>query len=110
MNAHDLLNTIPAERSYGFAPNRSRHAVDFFCDAPEARGVFITGDFNHWQAHDIPMHRAAHGRWMAHLELLDGHRRYLFLVDGKPTLDRRANGKVRQRSPWYDAASMIAVS
>jgi 1,4-alpha-glucan branching enzyme len=87
-----------------------RHAVDFFCNAPRAENVFVTGDFNKWRADTTPMQRGPDGCWVAHLELPHGHHCYLFLLDGQPMLDPNANGRVWQRNPWLDAASLVAVS
>lgn len=56
------------------------------------------------------MQRMPDGCWTARLELRHGSYRYLFLVDGKPALDPRAQGIVREPNAWYEAASLIAVS
>jgi hypothetical protein len=50
------------------------------------------------------------GRWVIRLDLPHGHYRYLFLVDGKPRLDPRAHGTVRESNEWHDALSLIEVS
>lgn len=110
MNAHNPFHSNAPGRAYGYAASRTRHAVNFFCDAPSASKVSIAGDFNEWNADSLPMQRTPDGRWTARLDLVHGHHRYLFLVDGKPMLDPRASGKVRQSNPFHDAASLVAVS
>jgi hypothetical protein len=59
------------------------HPVNFFCHAPN-------------------------GRWLASLELPRGHHRYLFLVDGEPTLDPHSYGTVRSEN--NEKFSLLAVS
>jgi 1,4-alpha-glucan branching enzyme len=91
-----------------YSASRTRHHVDFFCDAPRAKSVFLTGDFNEWEPRATPMQRMPDGRWMVSLELHHGHHEYLFLVDGKPKLDRRATGTARNER--FGRVSLIAVS
>ena len=91
-----------------YSAGRTRHRVDFFCDAPSARTVQLVGDFNDWQAGATPMRKMPDGRWMASLELHHGHHQYLFLVDGRPQLDPGASGVARD--DHNEAVSLIAVS
>jgi hypothetical protein len=56
------------------------------------------------------MQKMPDGCWKARLELRHGSYRYLFLVDGKPVLDPRAQGVVRKPNEQYEAASLIMVS
>ena len=91
-----------------FSAKRTRHHVDFFCDAPEARSVGLVGDFNGWDLAATPMHREPDGRWMASLELEHGHHQYLFVVDGQPMLDPRANGLAHNNC--NERVSLVAVS
>jgi len=103
----------------GISPNKSlprhsakrlMHAVNLFCDAPQAKGVSVVGSFNDWQPEAAPMKKMPDGRWMIHLELHHGHHRYLFLADGHPMLDPRAQCAVRDSNRWGEKASVIAVS
>lgn len=94
-----------------YAARRSEHSVAFFlCSAPQAKSVSLIGDFNNWQPAAQPMQRMPDGCWTTRLELRHGSYRYLFLVDGKPALDPRAHGIVREANQWHEAASLIAVS
>jgi 1,4-alpha-glucan branching enzyme len=72
---------------------RTRHHVDFFCHAPNARRVSLIADFNGWNPESNPMLRTLDGYWRISLELPHGHHQYLYLVDGKPVLDPDAAGK-----------------
>lgn len=98
----------PTSPLRGPTGRRPLHLVDFFCRAPEAKGVSLIGDFNGWQPTAHPMTRMPDGGWTIRLELPHGHHQYLFLVDGKPTLDPNAMGKVRNEH--NDTVSLIAIS
>ena len=94
-----------------YSARRPKHSVVFFlCSAPQAQSVSLIGDFNDWQPAAHPMQRMPDGCWTARLELRHGSYRYLFLVDGKPVLDPRAQGNVRKPNDQYEAASLLAVS
>jgi len=82
--------------------------VNFFCIAPEAQEVAIIGDFNNWESGKHLMNRQIDGSWSAQIDLHHGHHRYQFVIDGKPTLDPRANGVVRNEA--NERVSLIAVS
>ena len=91
-----------------YSARRTRHQVDFFCDAPEAQNVQLVGDFNGWDLAATPMQRMPDGRWMATLELHHGHHQYLFMVDGTPRLDPKASGITR--NDRNERVSLVAVS
>ncbi|MAD23754.1 MAG: glycoside hydrolase family 13 [Verrucomicrobiales bacterium] len=82
--------------------------VNFLCIAPEAQEVCIIGDFNDWKPDSNPMKRQIDGAWSTQIDLHHGHHRYQFLIDGKATLDPRANGVVRNEA--NERVSLIAVS
>jgi 1,4-alpha-glucan branching enzyme len=98
----------PAAPRGGPGERRPLHLVDFFCRAPEAKSVALIGDFNGWQPNGHPMRRLPDGGWTIRLELPHGHHQYLFLVDGKPTLDPNAMGKVHNERD--ETVSLIAIS
>jgi 1,4-alpha-glucan branching enzyme len=107
MNPGFFKPTPPASLR-GNAPPRTLHLVDFFCRAPQAKSVSLIGDFNEWQPAAHPMTRMPDGGWVIRMELPHGHHQYLFLVDGVPTLDPNAMGKVRNER--NDTVSLIAIS
>ena len=99
-------------RSY-FAPDRysarkMTKPVNFICAAPEAKQVFLLGDFNNWNPTAHPMNRQPDGAWLLQVPLNHGHHHYRFLVDGKPVLDPRAQGIARDQKG--EKVSLIAVS
>jgi len=79
-----------------------------FCNAPEAKSVTLCGDFNEWDPTATPMRRMPDNRWMVSMELNHGHHEYVFMVDGRPVLDPRANGTVPHER--YGRVSLVAVS
>ena len=98
----------PAGPRRGPGERRPLHLVDFFYHAPEAKSVALIGDFNGWQPNGHPMTRRPDGGWSIRVELPHGHHQYLFLVDGKPTLDPNAMGKVHNERD--ETVSLIAIS
>ena len=82
--------------------------INFYCNAPEAAAVFLAGDFNDWNPTAVPMEKQHDGTWFAQVQLNHGHHHYLFLVDGKPVLDPRAQGI--GRNELNEKVSLIAVS
>jgi len=102
---NDIMQYTPSEPGRYSARN-SHKPVTFFCAAPRARAVALTGDFNEWQP--FPMTRCVTGWWTAQVELCHGHHHYRFLVDGQPMLDPHATGIVRDERG--ERASLMAVS
>ena len=94
------------DRNERYSAHNSHKPVSFFCAAPSAKTVELAGDFNDWQP--LPMTRSVDGWWMAQVELCHGHHQYQFLVDGRPMLDPRATGIVRNER--NERVSLIAVS
>jgi 1,4-alpha-glucan branching enzyme len=50
--------------------------------APDAKSVFLAGDFNDWDTTDQPMKKNKNGVWKASLDLVSGIYQYRFFVDG----------------------------
>jgi WD40 repeat protein len=55
--------------------------------APEAKAVFVTGEFNHWSTTATPLQRGDDGRWSVNVSLPPGKHAYKFFVDGNWKLD-----------------------
>jgi 1,4-alpha-glucan branching enzyme len=92
----------------GYSAKNIIKPIPFVCQAPEARAVFVTGDFNDWDPASHPMKRMPDGAWRLEIPLSHGHHHYLFLVDGKAVLDPRAQGIARNEK--NEKVSLIAVS
>jgi 1,4-alpha-glucan branching enzyme len=91
-----------------YSAKKMAKPVNFFCLAPEATAVALVGDFNNWYANAQPMKRQPDGSWQTQILLNHGHHHYQFLVDGKPTLDPRAQGVARNQK--NERVSLLAVS
>lgn len=61
---------------------------------PEARQVFIVGDFNGWKIGPTPMRRTSTGHWTLCLELPVGEHRFRYWADGRWYTDFAAFGVV----------------
>ena len=82
--------------------------INFICVAPEAKHVSLVGDFNDWDTTAHPMKRQPDGGWLIQVPMNHGHHHYQFFVDGKPTLDPRAQGTARNE--MNEKVSLLAVS
>lgn len=91
-----------------FAYHKPLRAVNFICNAPQAKSVALVGDFNQWNPGANPMNQMPDRAWMLTLELKHGHHRYAFLVDGVLTLDPKAQGIAR--NDQGERVSLIPVS
>ena len=96
---------IPADR---YSAKKMAKPVNFVCWAPEAKHVFIAGDFNDWDPASHPMKHQPDGAWQISLTLTHGHHHYRFLVDGKAVLDPKAQGVARDYQG--EKVSLMAVS
>lgn len=56
--------------------------VTFQLRAPEARSVYLAGDFNNWQPNEIKL-KQRNGEWYIELPLKPGRYQYNFLINGK---------------------------
>ena len=91
-----------------FGPHKSMRAMNFACNAPQAKAVSLVGDFNGWNPAMHRMKQMPDGAWQATVELKHGHHRYAFLVDDVLTLDPRAQGITR--NDQGERVSLIPVS
>lgn len=66
-------------------------SVEFRHKAPKARSVELVGDFNAWKPGLLRMIRGGDGVWTISIPVLAGRHKYLFLVDGEPKVDERAD-------------------
>ena len=92
------------------APSGPSHAeaINFICIAPEAKEVFLVGDFNNWQPAGHPMKRNVDGSWHLSVSLGHGGHHYQFLIDGQRKNDPRAQGLARNAAG--EKVSMLMVS
>jgi chromosome partitioning protein len=82
--------------------------VVFTIAAPEAKDVFVAGDFNGWKTDDASRMEPNNGAWQKRFSLKAGKYRYRFVVDGRWT-DDPANG-LRETNPYGESDSLIEIS
>jgi 1,4-alpha-glucan branching enzyme len=68
--------------------------VRFNLYAPEAERVFLVGDFNGWDVHNLPMRKDHKGTWGTSFALPPGRYEYRFWVDGVWLDDPKADERV----------------
>jgi 1,4-alpha-glucan branching enzyme len=102
------IRSGPSSRFPDYSARQNHHHIDFHFHAPDAKQVFLAGDFNRWQPTACLMQRMPDGGWLAGVELSQGYHQYLFLVDGQPMLDPNSSGTVR--NDHNERVSLIAVS
>jgi len=91
-----------------YSAKKMAKPINFICSALKARKVSLVGDFNEWNPSVHPMKRQPDGAWMVQVPLHHGHHHYLFLIDGVPALDPRAQGTARNER--NEKVSLLAVS
>jgi 1,4-alpha-glucan branching enzyme len=91
-----------------YSAKKMSKPVHFYCEAPEAKQVAIVGDFNNWDPLVHPMQQMPDRVWRIEVTIHHGHHQYAFMVDGKLTLDPRAQGISRNEK--NERVSLIAVS
>jgi 1,4-alpha-glucan branching enzyme len=55
--------------------------VEFTFRAPEAKEVFLTGEFNGWDYQSLPMKKSKGGVWKTKIKLAPGRHEYKFFAD-----------------------------
>src|SRR5437764_9724464 len=91
-----------------YSAKKMAKPVNFTCQAANAKRVSLIGDFNDWHPDATLMKRQPDGAWTVQIQMSHGHHHYQFLVDGKPTLDPRAQGVARNEK--NEKVSLLAVS
>lgn len=57
--------------------------IKFHYYAPEAREIYLSGDFNQWDPGLTPMKKGKNGVWKAKIKLPPGRYEYKFFRDGQ---------------------------
>ena len=82
--------------------------VTFICELkPDAKEVFLAGDFNQWDAQSMRMSRAKDDSFRISRRLPPGRYRYKFIVDGVWRHDLDAPHEARDQ--YGDLTSAFAV-
>lgn len=103
--------TLPqATRIPSIAPQTepAERETAFHLSAPQAKEVYIVGDFNHWKINDASrLSRASDGLWEKRIALSPGKYRYKFVVDGEWILD--SDNQEKEQNPFgtYDSVKKL---
>lgn len=60
-----------------------KHKVQFKYYAPDAKEVYLIGDFNKWNPIKKPMKKNEKGEWLTRAILPEGEHQYKYMVDGR---------------------------
>ena len=81
--------------------------VVFSVFAPEAKEVYVAGEFNGWKRDDTTRMQAKNGTWFKRVNLGTGRHHYRFIIDGKWTEDPR--NTLKETNPYGEMDSLIEV-
>jgi 1,4-alpha-glucan branching enzyme len=65
------------------ARTKTKKETEFKIFAPEAKIVYVAGDFNRWDAQSLPLKKTKKGVWKVKVSLKPGKYQYKFFVDGQ---------------------------
>lgn len=82
--------------------------VVFSVAAPNAKEVFVVGDFNNWQLDNAGCMEMTEGLWSKRMKLPAGRYHYRFVIDGVWTED--ANNPCKETNPYGSVDSLIDIS
>ncbi len=121
-----VYNRIPVEKFDGKSPGAEDYRslalevakdesafynyaeADFTVNAPQAKEVYIVGEFNGWRMDDNSrLSRREDGRWMKRFSLMPGRYRYKFVVDGQWLLD--SNNSNKEVNPFGSFDSILKI-
>ncbi|MBI5210732.1 MAG: hypothetical protein HY927_12240 [Elusimicrobia bacterium] len=105
MVSFQFQSPLDRDRPAGEEPRLS--FVEFRLAAPKAKAVLLAGDFTRWEDGGMPMHKRSGGIWELLVPLPAGRYRYLFLVDGAPTLDPK-NPEIQPRGGRPASAKTVS--
>jgi chromosome partitioning protein len=81
--------------------------VAFTLAAPEAKEVYVTGDFNDWKLDENSRMSVANGTWKKKINIASGRHRYRFVIDGK-WIDDPTNPD-KEMNPYGEMNSLLEV-
>lgn len=81
--------------------------IVFSVFAPEAKEVYVAGEFNNWSLDDNSRMAFNNGTWMKKINFFSGRYRYRFVIDGKWTED--PDNPVKEKNPYGDMDSLIEI-
>jgi chromosome partitioning protein len=102
------LPTVPRIPAIEPAEEPVDRGAIFSINAPQAKEVYIVGDFNHWKMNEASrLDRLDNGSWQRKLSLTPGKYRYKFVVDGEWLLDSQNTEKEQNPFGTYDSVKKL---
>lgn len=83
-------------------------SIEFKLVAPDAKAVYLVGEFNDWNASQYRLRRYKDGVYKKKLQMKPGRYQYLFLVDGEWLTD--PDHLEKTPNPFGSENSVITVS
>ena len=85
-------------------PDPAKEIV-FTINAPDARDIFLVGDFNHWKMNDSSrLNRSGNGQWEKSVRLEKGNKyKYKYVIDGEWILDHQNNEREQNSYGSFDS-------
>lgn len=100
-----VVPRIPAIQPAAEPVNRG---TIFSINAPQAKEVYIVGDFNHWKMNEASrLAKFDDGSWQKKFTLTPGKYRYKFVVDGEWLLDSHNAEKEQNPFGTYDSVKKL---
>lgn len=82
--------------------------VIFSVFAPEAKDVYLVGEFNKWQLNDSARMAQNNGTWSRKINLNSGKYRYRFVIDGNWIED--SSNPLKEVNPYGSVDSLVEIS
>ena len=82
--------------------------IKFEYSSPEAKEVFLAGNFNQWNTQVNPMKKDKKGIWKATLSLEPGRYEYRFIVDGNWKDDPSCSSSVANEFGGKNCVRIVA--
>ncbi|MFA4982165.1 MAG: AAA family ATPase [Candidatus Omnitrophota bacterium] len=100
------LDNVMTAASQAIAKNieQAFREVQFKINAPNAKDIYIVGDFNHWKiCEENKLSRIEDGSWQKKFELSPGRYKYKFVIDGEWTLDSANQERIQNAYGTFDS-------
>jgi 1,4-alpha-glucan branching enzyme len=82
--------------------------IAFKITAPEAREIYLVGDFNQWKLNDdARLSKLENGSWEKRLDLKSGRYKYKFVIDGQWVTDSQNGEKEVNSFGTFDSIIKI---
>jgi len=102
-----VATTGPPGAARAAPPVKGDGGIVFSYLGPDAQAVYIAGDFNNWNAQDLPMTRQDSGDWTISVPLDPGKYEYKFIADGNWIED--PDNPEKKSDPFGGSNSLVTI-